>query len=184
MGDGKAELWQGTLALMILKTLGADAQLVGLTVTITRQPFVVIGVARRAFTGTHLVPEDAYIPFQTQPGITRDRSFFANPNMSDRSKPDLVEDDVQCTYMKKYGVAMVRERFSQVLDEALAGEPVFIERNGVTYRLTVEKPKKPVRRKSYFEILDPAVEAGQWTWDWSPGKLRFRSRLKTRKRKA
>jgi antitoxin (DNA-binding transcriptional repressor) of toxin-antitoxin stability system len=87
-------------------------------------------------------------------------------------------------HMKKYGVAMARERFSQVLDQALGGEPVYIERAGVLYRLSVDKPKKPARRrKPYIDVLDPAVEAGLWTWDWSPGKLRVRSRVKGARRK-
>lgn len=81
--------------------------------------------------------------------------------------------------MKKYTVGMARERFAQALDEAQRGEPVFIERKGVTYRLSVEKPAKAARsKKPYIEVMDPAVEAGLWTWDWSPGKLRFRSKLK------
>jgi hypothetical protein len=81
--------------------------------------------------------------------------------------------------MKKYTVSLVRERFAQALDEAQRGEPVFIERKGVTYRLSVERPTKPTdSRKPYIDVLDPAVDAGQWTWDWSPTQLRFRSKLK------
>jgi len=72
----------------------------------------------------------------------------------------------------------VRARFAQTLDEAQRGEPVFIERKGVTYRLSVEKPTTAAHSpKPYIDVLDPAVEARQWTWDWSPTKLRFRSKL-------
>ena len=80
--------------------------------------------------------------------------------------------------MKKYTVGMVRERFAEALDEALGGEPVFIERRGVLYRLSVETPKStPARKRApYIEILDPAVDAGRWTWDWRPGKTTFRGR--------
>lgn len=86
--------------------------------------------------------------------------------------------------MKKYTVSLVRERFAQALDEAERGEPVFIERKGVTYRLSVDRPMKTATsRKTHFEILDPAVEAGQWTWDWSPGRLTFRSKLRAPRRK-
>jgi antitoxin (DNA-binding transcriptional repressor) of toxin-antitoxin stability system len=86
--------------------------------------------------------------------------------------------------MKKYTVSVVRERFAQALDEAQRGEPVFIERKGVTYRLSVDRPKKTATpRKTHFEILDPAVEAGQWTWDWTPGRLAFRSKLRAARRK-
>jgi antitoxin (DNA-binding transcriptional repressor) of toxin-antitoxin stability system len=81
--------------------------------------------------------------------------------------------------MKRYGVAVVRERFSQVLDEALGGEPVFIERNGVLYRLSVETPKKrSPRRKPYIEIMDPIVDSGQWMWDWNPNGVRFVGRAR------
>ena len=86
--------------------------------------------------------------------------------------------------MKKYTVSVVRERFAQALDEALSGEPVFIERKGVLYRLSVDRPKKSVTpRKTHFEILDPAVDAGQWTWDWSPGTLAFRETPRAARRK-
>ena len=78
--------------------------------------------------------------------------------------------------MKKYSVSMVRERFAQALDEAQRGEPVFIERGDVVYRLSVERRKTTRRRKPSIEILDPAVERGQWTWDWSPGRLGFKGR--------
>jgi len=92
-------------------------------------------------------------------------------------------DVVYNVHVRKYKVAMVRERFARVLDEAQRGEPVFIERKGVVYRLSVEPPGKAAKaRKPYIEVMDPAVEAGQWTWDWSPGKLRFRSRLGRRGR--
>jgi hypothetical protein len=75
-------------------------------------------------------------------------------------------------HMKKYTVSLVRERLAQALDAAQRGEPVFIERGDVLYRLTVETPKKAAsRRKGSIEILDPAVERGDWTWDWSPGRL-------------
>jgi hypothetical protein len=78
--------------------------------------------------------------------------------------------------MKKYTVSSVRKRFSQALDEAARGEAVFIERKGVTYRLSVDKPKKAARpSKPIFDIVDPAIESGQWTWDWNAGNLEFRS---------
>ena len=86
--------------------------------------------------------------------------------------------------MKKYTVSLVRERFAQALDEAERGEPVLIERKGVMYRLSVDRPKKTATaRKTHFEILDAAVEAGQWTWDWSPGRLTFRSKVRAPRRK-
>lgn len=80
--------------------------------------------------------------------------------------------------VKKYKVAMVRERLSQALDEAERGEPVFIERSGVTYRLSVETPaRRPKTRQPAIEILDPAVERGDWTWNPDGGELQFTPRL-------
>jgi len=79
--------------------------------------------------------------------------------------------------MKKYSVSLVRERLSDALDQAGRGESVLIERRGVTYRLSVEKPRASRRsRSSQIEILDKAVEAGEWSWDWQDGQLRFRAR--------
>ena len=80
-------------------------------------------------------------------------------------------------HMKKYSVSLVRERLSDALDQAGRGESVLIERRGVTYRLSVEKPRASRRsRSSQIEILDKAVEAGEWSWDWQDGQLRFRAR--------
>lgn len=81
-------------------------------------------------------------------------------------------------HVKKYSVAMVRERLSEALDRAEQGNAVLIERRGVTYELTVRKTrarqKKPARQ---IEIHDASlVTSGQWTWDWKAGGLRFRAR--------
>ena len=79
--------------------------------------------------------------------------------------------------MKRYTVALVRERLAEALDEAERGEPVFIERKGVRYRLSLDtgKPRRQ-RRASRIEILDPAVARGKWTWDWTATGVRFRAR--------
>ena len=47
--------------------------------------------------------------------------------------------------------------------------------------LSVEKPDRGNRqqkKKPSIDVLDPAVDNGAWTWDWSPrGKgLRLRTR--------
>ncbi len=85
--------------------------------------------------------------------------------------------------MRKYTVSMVRERLSQALDEALQGEPVFIQRRGIEYRVTVEPSRARARAKKAtapkVEILDRAVAAGQWTWDWSGGELQFKPRRRS-----
>jgi antitoxin (DNA-binding transcriptional repressor) of toxin-antitoxin stability system len=79
--------------------------------------------------------------------------------------------------MRKYSVSMVRERLAEALDDADRGEPVFIERRGVTYELIVRRP--PSRRKKtrpQIEILDRAMAEGNWTWEWKKGDLRLRTR--------
>lgn len=80
--------------------------------------------------------------------------------------------------MKRYPVAVLRERLAEALDEAYAGIPVIIERKGVQYRLTRESPRKKraAARERLFEIVDPAVMAGEWNWDWSPSGLKFVAR--------
>jgi hypothetical protein len=79
--------------------------------------------------------------------------------------------------MKRYTVALVRERLAEALDEAARGEPVFIERKGVRYRLSLDtaKPRR-TRRTSRIQVMDPAVAAGKWTWDWTAAGVRFRAR--------
>jgi hypothetical protein len=79
--------------------------------------------------------------------------------------------------MKTYRVGMVRERLAPALDQAERGEPVFIERRNVTYRLSVE-PRKSARRRAQpiIEVLDPVIASGQWTWNWEGGQLRVQTR--------
>jgi antitoxin (DNA-binding transcriptional repressor) of toxin-antitoxin stability system len=84
---------------------------------------------------------------------------------------------VQCTPMKRYTVAQVRERLAAALDEAERGVPVIIERKGVRYLLAVERPKaRATRRPSIIETLDDAVASGQWTWNWTARGVRMKSR--------
>ena len=78
--------------------------------------------------------------------------------------------------MKRYTAAEARARLSDVLNDAEAGAAVVIERRGVRFRLAreLQTPKrvKP-KRAPLFDILDPAVERGQWTWTSARGRLRF-----------
>ena len=60
----------------------------------------------------------------------------------------------------------MRRRFTEVLDAAEKGDEVLIERRGVRYVLRVEsKRPRPRRQQSLITYMDPAVAAGQWTWD-------------------
>jgi antitoxin (DNA-binding transcriptional repressor) of toxin-antitoxin stability system len=80
---------------------------------------------------------------------------------------------------KRYSVTQVRERLSDALDEADQGIPVIIERRGTRYLLALAPASRPTgttRRKARIEILDPAVERGDWTWASTPKGLAFRGR--------
>ena len=87
--------------------------------------------------------------------------------------------------MKPYSVSMVRQRLAEALDDAQAGHPVFIERRGVIYRISVEPPAPAGaarKRKPSITVLDPAIAKGAWTWDWQPGRKGVS--LRTRRRRA
>jgi len=68
-----------------------------------------------------------------------------------------------------------RKRFSSILDAAESGQAVVIERRGVRFRLQAEPAPAPreARRESIFEFVDPAVEAGSWSWEWADDGVRF-----------
>lgn len=84
-------------------------------------------------------------------------------------------------HMKRYSVAQARQRLSEVLDSAEAGDAVVIERRGVRFRLETARPaRRAVRRTSLIDYVDPLVESGQWTWSWKPGSLRLAARRKRR----
>ncbi len=80
--------------------------------------------------------------------------------------------------VKRYSVAMVRERLSEALDAAEQGKAVFIERRGITYALTVRRPAARRRKgRPQIDVLDPAlVTSGEWTWDWKGSGLTLRTR--------
>jgi hypothetical protein len=76
--------------------------------------------------------------------------------------------------MRKYSVSVLRRRLAEALDEADRGRPVLIERNGVTYRVSVERGRRRASRASpAIEVLDAAVAEGTWTWKWTSAGLRF-----------
>lgn len=80
-------------------------------------------------------------------------------------------------HMRKYSVSLVRERLSEALDAADAGKPVFIERRGVTYELTVRTPATRKKKATpQIDILDRVIAEGNWTWDWQKGDLQLRTR--------
>ena len=60
----------------------ADPAIVGGSVTINRAPFLVVGVAPPSFTGTAVVPEDAFVAIAAQKTIVRRLDLLDAPNMS------------------------------------------------------------------------------------------------------
>lgn len=59
-------------------------------------------------------------------------------------------------------------RLAEALDSAERGETVFIERRGVRFKLESTKPSARPKRPPTLKILDPAIEAGDWTWKSGP----------------
>jgi hypothetical protein len=85
--------------------------------------------------------------------------------------------------MRYFSASQARSRLAEVLDIAEAGQPVLIGRAGVQFQVSVRRPRRgqpPVG--PMFEILDPAVDAGCWTWVRDQGGLRFAARAERRRR--
>ena len=84
--------------------------------------------------------------------------------------------------MRRYSSSQVRQRFAEILDAAEQGETVVIERHQARFVLrALPKPAKPARRRgSVIEYVDPAVAAGEWTWTWGRGGVRFKARKRRR----
>jgi antitoxin (DNA-binding transcriptional repressor) of toxin-antitoxin stability system len=87
--------------------------------------------------------------------------------------------------MKRYSVAQARSHFSHLLDAAEAGDSVVIERRGTRFRLETDHGGRRAARRTaargrIIEHVDPAVMAGEWTWAWAEGGLRFTAGRKRR----
>ncbi len=73
--------------------------------------------------------------------------------------------------MSPLSAAAARRRISELLDAAERGADAIIERRGVQFRVVaIKKPAPKKRRKPIFKFSHPAVEAGDWTWQYEPGK--------------
>lgn len=77
---------------------------------------------------------------------------------------------------KRYSVAEARKNLADLLNAAESGEIVVIERRGVRYTLRTAEPIAKTKRKNLVEESDPAVDAGNYTWDDSEGGLAFTAR--------
>jgi hypothetical protein len=76
--------------------------------------------------------------------------------------------------MKRYPASVARERMADVLDEVERSGAALIERGDVRYVITRQRrPSRPRTVRGTIEVLDPAVAAGEWHWDWTAGGARF-----------
>jgi prevent-host-death family protein len=78
--------------------------------------------------------------------------------------------------MRRATAAQARQHFAELLDAAERGEQVIIERRGIRFVLAPQRRRSRPKRMSLLEILDPAVESGQWTWEAGPKGIRFAAR--------
>jgi prevent-host-death family protein len=76
-------------------------------------------------------------------------------------------------HMKRYSVSEARTRMAEVLDRAERGEAVTIERRGRHFKVVATVAPRRKRPPVVIKILDPAVEAGDWTWRWGPDGFTF-----------
>lgn len=79
--------------------------------------------------------------------------------------------------MKRYSASQARQHLSDLLDAAERGEAVVIERGERRFVVKTERRARPKKvPPSRVEWMDPAVEAGQWTWQTGPRGLEFAPR--------
>lgn len=78
-------------------------------------------------------------------------------------------------HMKRFSAAKARQELAHVLDAAERGEGVVIERRGVQFEVRPLPPRRRSKRRASLVVsLDPALEAGQWTWELGPRGMRFK----------
>ncbi len=80
--------------------------------------------------------------------------------------------------VKRYTVSHAREQLADVLDEAERTGQVIIERRNVQYVISVRRStaRRSASRLPAIEVLDPAIDAGEWSFTWSPSGLRLKTR--------
>jgi antitoxin (DNA-binding transcriptional repressor) of toxin-antitoxin stability system len=82
--------------------------------------------------------------------------------------------------MKRYTVTEARMRMAEMLDSAESGESVLIERKGVRFQILPSVGKAAgqgtTKKAPILEILDEAIERGEWTWKGGPEGLTFARR--------
>ncbi|MCI0349213.1 MAG: ABC transporter permease, partial [Acidobacteriales bacterium] len=64
------------------RRFNSDPSLVGKTVTLNRQPFIVTGIASSAFQGTELEAPDVWVPLTMQAQLTQGSDFLSRQHLS------------------------------------------------------------------------------------------------------
>jgi hypothetical protein len=77
--------------------------------------------------------------------------------------------------MKLIKASEARKQWFRILDDALRGEIIAVERKGQRVVLQREEPSRSARTKdalSYKKLLKVRRpdEADRWTWDWRPDR--------------
>lgn len=85
--------------------------------------------------------------------------------------------------MVTYSASQARAHLSDILDAALRGETVAIERHGEVFEVKTRRGKRhrTPRAPLLATWTDPAIKTGNWTWTEGPDGLAFQPRS-TRKR--
>jgi antitoxin (DNA-binding transcriptional repressor) of toxin-antitoxin stability system len=81
-------------------------------------------------------------------------------------------------------MAQARQQLAAVLDSVEAGDEVVIERRGIIFQVSARERKAPRRvSRPRFEVLDPSIAMGQWSWQWEASGLVVTVGAKKRKRR-
>jgi predicted permease len=76
------------------RRFGSDQSVIGTSITLNRQRFIVLGVASQDFRGTELAVPDVWIPVTMQPAVMPESKFLDIPNLSWLSVVGRLKDNV------------------------------------------------------------------------------------------
>jgi len=85
---------------------------------------------------------------------------------------------VYTVHMKHFCATNARYNFFKIIDTAASGEPVIIERNGISLELRKLSPRKKASKKiSYKGLIKGGLDnADCWSWKFDKsGNLKFRN---------
>jgi hypothetical protein len=76
--------------------------------------------------------------------------------------------------MKRFTSSQARRQIADLLDAAEAGERVVIERRGVSFELGLRGRATKRAARPHFDLIDPAVTEGTWSWRWTGAGVAFK----------